>query len=54
MLSRKYLRQLKVPHLEFEVINIHVSLKDIKDVMYSTVNSLPNSFWRVLTVSVAV
>lgn len=54
MLSRKYLRQLKVPHLEFEVINIHVSLNDIKDLMYSTVNNLPNSFWRVLTVSVAV
>lgn len=54
MLSRKYLGQLKVPHLEFEVINIHVSLNDIKDLMYSTVNSLPNSFWRVLTVSVAV
>ena len=54
MLSRKYLRQLKVPHLQFEVINIYVSLNDIKDLMYSTVNSLPNSFWRVLTVSVAV
>lgn len=53
MLSRKCLRQLKVPHLKFEVINIHVSLKDIKDLMYFAVNSFPNCFWRLLTVLVA-